>query len=86
MEHLRDVEELLAPDHDLPVALQPDVAHQRHERVEDLGDAAAHRGRVDVQDPLALERLGQLVDLFDQCLAGEVPVVAKGFVPDANGL
>jgi hypothetical protein len=26
------------------------------------------------------------VDLFDQCLAGKVSVVAKGFVPDTNGL
>ena len=65
---------------------RPDVAHQRDERVEDLGHAAAHGGRVEVQDPLARERLGELVDLLDQGLAGEVPVVGYRLVADANGL
>ena len=54
---LRDVEELLAPEDHVPVRVEADVAHQRHDRVEDLRDAAAERGRVDVQDALALERL-----------------------------
>jgi hypothetical protein len=45
------VEELLAPHHHLPLGLDPDVLHQGDERVEDLGHAAAERGRGDVQDP-----------------------------------
>jgi hypothetical protein len=38
---LRRVEELLTAEDDLPVGVDPDVAHERHERVEDLRDAAA---------------------------------------------
>ncbi len=48
------VEELLAPVDHLPLALQPDVAHQRHERVQDLRYPAAERGGGDVHDPAAL--------------------------------
>ena len=63
---LRRVEELLAPVDDLPLALEPDVLHERDERVEDLGDAAAERGRRDVHDARALQRLGELADLLDR--------------------
>jgi hypothetical protein len=66
---LRDVEELLPPDHDVPVGLEPGIAHERDERVEDLGDAAAERRRAYVQDALALEGLGQLVYLVDETVA-----------------
>ena len=38
------VEELLAAVDHLPLDVEADVAHQRHERVEDLRDAAAERG------------------------------------------
>ena len=47
---LGDVEELLAPEDHVPVRVEADVAHQRDQRVEDLRDAAAERGRADVQD------------------------------------
>ena len=66
---LGDVEELLAAEDHLPVGVEADVAHQRHERVEDLRDAAAERGGAHVQHPLARERLGQLADLLDQATA-----------------
>ena len=45
------VEELLAPVDDLPLGVEPDVLHQRDERVEDLADAAAERGGGDMHDP-----------------------------------
>ncbi len=54
VEALRDVEELAVGRHHLPLGLQADVVHERHQRVEDLGHAAAERGRIDVQDALAL--------------------------------
>ena len=73
---LRDVEELLAPEDDVPVRLEPRVAHQGNERVEDLGDAPAHRGRRQVEHPLPPEGLGELLDLLDQRAADEVPVIA----------
>ena len=42
---LRDVEEfVLAEDH-LPLGLEARIPHERYERVEDLRDAAAERGR-----------------------------------------
>ena len=65
------------PEDHLPVRVEPDVAHQRHERVEDLRDAAAERGRADVQDPLALQGLRQLADLVDEPAADEVGVVGE---------
>ena len=74
------VEELLAPVDHLPLAVQAHVAHQRHERVEDLRDAAAERGRRDVHDPLALQRLGQLADFGDQLPAADVRVVGERLV------
>ena len=54
MHHLGRVEELLAAVDHLPLALEPDVDHQRHQRVQDLRHAAAERGGRHVQDPLAL--------------------------------
>ena len=83
---LRRVEELLAPVDDLPLAVQPDVLHQRDERVEDLGDAAAERGRRQVDDARALQRLGELADLLDQRPADDVRVVGEGLLADGDGL
>ena len=84
--HLGRVEELLAPVDHLPLDVEPDVDHQRHERVEDLRDAAAERGRRDVQDALALQRLGELADLVDQGAADDVRVVGEALVADGDGL
>jgi hypothetical protein len=74
---LGDVEELLAAKDHMPVRVQADVAHQRDDRVEDLGDAAAERGRADVEHALPLERLGQLASLLDQGLPADVRVVGE---------
>src|SRR5262249_39107842 len=80
------VEELLTPVDNMPLALQTHVAHQGHERVEDLGDATAERGRRDVDDPRALERLGELADLSDQLRPADVGVVGKRFACYCDGL
>ena len=54
VEELGRVEELLLAEDHVPVGVEADVAHQRHDRVEDLRDAAAEGGGADVQDALAL--------------------------------
>ena len=60
LDELGRVEELLAPVDHLPLDLEPDVAHERHERVEDLRHAAAESGRGQVHDAPPLQRLGEL--------------------------
>ena len=62
---LGGVEELFPSVDHLPLHVKADVAHQRDERVEDLGHPPAEGGRGDVHDPLALQRLGKLADLGD---------------------
>ncbi|KKK79105.1 hypothetical protein LCGC14_2836860 [marine sediment metagenome] len=76
MDQLGGVEELLAADHDLPLDLQAGILHQWHERVEDLRHAAPHGGGADVQDPLALQWLGKLLDLLDQRASCQVSVIS----------
>ena len=80
MHQLRRVEELLAPVDHLPLDVDADVAHQRDERVEDLRDAAAERRRREVEDALALQRLGELADLLDERPADDVRVVGERLV------
>ena len=77
---LRGVEELLAPEHHLPLRLDAHVAHQRDQRVEDLGDAAAEGGRGEVEHAQALEVLRQLADLLDERPSGQVGVVREALV------
>ena len=83
---LRRVEELLAPVDHLPLDLEPDVAHERHERVEDLRDAAAERGGGEVHDAPARQRLGQLAHLLDERAADDVRVVGEALVGEGDGL
>jgi len=84
VEDLGRVEELLPAQDHLPVRVEPDVAHQRHQRVEDLRDPAAERRRADVQDPAPLQRFRQLANPLDQLAAAEVRVVGQRFVPRAT--
>ena len=86
MHQLGGVEELFAAVDDLPLAVEPDIAHQGDERVEDLRDPAAEGGRRDVHDTMALQRLGQLADLRDQLAAADVCVVAERLVRYRYGL
>ncbi|UUY04621.1 hypothetical protein LRS13_03540 [Svornostia abyssi] len=83
---LRRVEELLAAVDDLPLGLQAHVVHERDERVEDLRDAAAERGRRQMHHARALQRLGELVDLLDQVAAADVGVVGELLRADGDGL
>ncbi len=80
------VEELLAAVDHLPLAVQPHVAHQRHERVEDLRDPAAESRRGDVHHAPPLQRLRQLPDLVDQAPPADVRVVGKLLVAYGYGL
>ena len=84
VEELGRVEELLLAEDHVPVGVEADVAHQRHDRVEDLRDAAAEGGRADVEDALSLERLGELADPLDQRLADDVRVVGEGLLADVG--
>ena len=86
MEQLGDVVELLAPEHHLPLGVDAHVVHERDERVEDLRDAAAERGGGEVEHLQPLELLGELADLLDERLAGEVRVVGEALVPDGDRL
>ena len=86
MHELRGVEELLAPVDDLPLGLEPDVAHERDERVEDLGHAAAERRGTQVDDAAALERAGELADLLDEVAPDDVGVVGEALVGERDGL
>ena len=84
VEALGDVVELRRRREDLPVRLEADVVHERDQRVEDLGDAAAEGGGVDVQDLAALELLAELVDLGHQVLGDDAAVVGQRFVADVD--
>ena len=86
VEELGRVEELFFAEDHVPVRVEPDVAHQRHDRVEDLRDAAAEGGGADVQDALSLQRLGQLADLLGQLFAGDVGVVGEGLLAEGDFL
>jgi hypothetical protein len=77
VEQLGRVEELLAAHDHLPMRVEAHVAHQRHERVEDLRDPTPEGGRADVQDALPLQVLRQLTDLVDQAAPGQVGVVRQ---------
>src|SRR5829696_8740268 len=74
------VVELLASEQHLPVGGDPDVVHERDQRVEDLGDAAAERGCGQVEHAQALEILGELADLLNQWSSGQVGVVREALV------
>ena len=81
---LGDVEELVAAEHDLPVGLQAGVVHQGDEAVEDLRDAPAEAGGVDVQHPLALEGPGQRPDVGHQVAGHDAVVVGQRLVADVD--
>ena len=71
---LRDGEELVAAVHHLPVGVDADAAEQRDVGGQQLGDAAAVRGRVDVEHPRAPQRFGERSDAFDRPRAPTMPV------------
>ena len=66
VDRLRHVEELVLAVNDAPLRLEPDVLHERDERVEDLGHAAAEGRRGEMQDALAGQGLGKHADLVGE--------------------
>ena len=86
VEELGRVEELLLAEDHVPVRVEPDVAHQRHDRVEDLRDTAPEGGGADVQDPLPLQRPGQLADALGRLLADDMGVVGEGLLAECDFL
>ena len=86
VERLRDVEELLGALDDAPLDLEADVGHQGHERVVDLGDTAAERGRREMDHALGLQRLGEPMNLADETARGDRRVVGEALVPDVDEL
>ena len=74
---LRDREELVTAVDDLPLGFDAQAAQERHVRREELGHASAVGGGVDVEDPRAAKRLGQLDDPLDRIGAGDVLVVRQ---------
>ena len=86
VDRLRDVEELVPAVDDPPFDVEPGVPHERDERVEDLGDATAERGRREVEHPLALERRGELLDLVHEAPRGDRRVVGQELRADVDQL
>ncbi len=71
VELLGEVEERVVPRQDVPLGVQAEAALQGHEGMEDLGDAAAVRGGVQVEDARVLKRRGSLLDLRDHVIPDE---------------
>jgi hypothetical protein len=65
-----------------PLGVEPGVAHERDERVEDLGHPASESGRGKMQHALAGERLCERPQLFHEATARDRRVVGKGLVAD----
>ena len=86
VDHLGDVEEIFCAANDPPLDLEPGILHERDEGVVDLRDAAAERGRRDVENPLAGQRLGQRADLAHQAARRQRGVVAQRLVADVDEL
>ena len=68
---LGDVEELVAALHHLPVGGEAYIVHQRYQRAEDLGDAAAECRRIDVEYAGAAKAIRQPEDFFCPFLADD---------------
>ena len=60
VERLGAGEEVVVALDDLPAGVEAQFPHERHHRLQDLGDAAALAGGVDVHDPQAGQQAGQL--------------------------
>ena len=86
VDRLRDIEELFGtPDHP-PFDLEPDVRHQRHKRVIDLGDTAAEcRGR-EMHDAFSTQRLSQPVDVVDEAARHNRSVIGEALVSGVDEL
>ena len=86
VDRLGDVEKLVAAVDHAPLGLDADVVQQRDQGVLDLGDAAAEGGGREMDDPLALERLGQSANLVHEAARRDRRVVAQSLVTDVYEL
>jgi hypothetical protein len=86
VEALGDVEERLRPEHHAPLGLETDIAHEGHQRVEDLRDPAAEARGVDVQHPRPVEAFGELHDLVVEGPADDAAVIGEGLVAGVYAL
>ena len=77
---LGDAEELVAAVDHLPLGLDAEVAQQRDVGREQLGDAAAVRGRVHVEHSLARERRRELPNSLERSGFDRVCVVVEVLV------
>ncbi len=64
MKLLGDLVELCRALDDPPLRVDPDIAHERHDGREHLGDAATERGRVHVEDARTAKPCGERSDLL----------------------
>jgi hypothetical protein len=62
VEALGDLEELLVPLEHFPSRDDPQFGEQRKEAVEDLGDAAAEPGGIDVSERPAPDSLTEIIE------------------------
>ena len=86
VDRLRDAEELVVALDDPPLDVEPDVLHQGHERVVDLGDAAAERRRGQVDDALSRQRLREPADLVHHATRSERRIVRDRLLSDVYEL
>ena len=86
VDRLRDAEELVGALDDPPLDVEPRIDHQRDQRVVDLGHAAAERGRREMHDALAAQRLGETVDLLHQAARRQRRIVGEGLVSGVDEL
>ena len=89
VQELGGVEELLLAEDHVPVGVEADVAHQRHDRVEDLRDAAAEGGGADVEDALALRaarpaRGSRSIRPCRRCACSRRATSGRGRLPEAR--
>ncbi len=74
VEKLGDGEEIGIALQEVPLRLQSDAAHQRHQRVEQFRHPASVGRAVDVRHPRALQPLREVQDLVDDLVAGDAAV------------
>ena len=86
VDRLRDPEELVGAGDDPPLDVEAGVFHQRDQRVVDLRDAATERGRREMGDTLAGERLREPADLVHETAGRNGCVVAERLLSDVDEL
>jgi hypothetical protein len=77
---LRDREEIVAAVHHVPLGVDTHVAQESNVRREQLGDAAAVRGGVEMQYAGALQRFGQAPNPIEDSGFDDVGVIVEVLV------